>query len=63
MLNLPVLVFDIETIHDVSSGAGLYGLDLPYDDSVMAMNAIRRQEVNSDFPRLPLHEIVCISGI
>ena len=63
MLNLPVLVFDIETIPDVSSGSRLYDLDLAYDDSVMAMNAIRRQESNSDFPRLPLHEIVCISGI
>lgn len=61
MLNLPVLVFDIETIPDVRSGSRLYGLDLPDDDTVLAMSNIRRQESNSDFPRLPLHEIVCIS--
>lgn len=63
MVNLPILVFDIETIPDASSGARLYGLDLPDDDTVLAMNNIRRQECNSDFPRLPLHEIVCISCI
>ena len=63
MLSLPVLVFDIETIPDVSSGSRLYDLELPYDDSLLAMTAIRRQESSSDFPRLLLHEIVCISGI
>ncbi|XID74638.1 3'-5' exonuclease [Alkanindiges sp. WGS2144] len=63
MLNLPVLVFDIETIPDIKAGARLYGLDLPDEDVVLAMNAIRRQECGSDFPRLPLHEVVCISGL
>jgi predicted PolB exonuclease-like 3'-5' exonuclease len=28
-----------------------------------ALNKIRRQESGMDFQRLPLHEIVCISGL
>lgn len=59
---LPVLVFDIETVPDTAAGAQLFGLNLPPEDVALAMNNIRRQEVNSDFPRLPLHEVVCISG-
>lgn len=60
-MNLPVLVFDIETIPDTNAGAQLYGLNLSPEDTLLAMNNLRRQECDSDFPRLPLHEIACIS--
>lgn len=63
MLGLPVLVFDIETVPDTEAGARLFGLELPPDEVALAMNNLRRQEINSDFPRLPLHEVVCISGL
>lgn len=63
MVNFPVLVFDIETITDIASGQRLYGLDLDQDNAEQALHKIRRQETGTDFPRLPLHEIVCISGI
>lgn len=63
MLGQPVLVFDIETVPDVKAGANLFGLNLPEDETRLAMNNLRRQEVDSDFPRLPLHEVVCISGL
>ncbi len=61
MFKLPALVFDIETVPDIQAGSRLYGLNLSDEDTVLAMNNLRRQESNSDFPRLPLHEIVCIS--
>ena len=62
-MRLPVLVFDIETITDAKSGAHLYGLDLPVNDLDQALMKLRRQEAGTDFQRLPLHEIVCISGL
>ncbi|WOE31244.1 MULTISPECIES: 3'-5' exonuclease [unclassified Acinetobacter] len=62
-MHLPVLIFDIETITDLKSGAHLYGLDLSKSDLEQAMLKLRRQESGSDFQRLPLHEIVCISGL
>ena len=62
-MRLPVLVFDIETLTDLKSGAHLYGLDLPQDDLEQALAKLRRQESGSDFQRLSLHEIVCISGL
>ena len=61
-MRLPVLVFDIETLTDLKSGAHLYGLDLPEAD-LEALNKLRRQEAGTDFQRLALHEIVCISGL
>ncbi|MFT4021812.1 MAG: 3'-5' exonuclease [Acinetobacter sp.] len=62
-MRLPVLVFDIETITDLKSGAHLYNLhDLAQDDLEFAIAKLRRQESGTDFQRLPLHEIVCISG-
>lgn len=61
-MRLPVLIFDIETLTDHRSGAHLYGLDLPEEDLEQALMKIRRQESGMDFQRLPLHEIVCISG-
>lgn len=63
MLSLPVLVFDIETIPDVKAGSHLHGLTLSDPDALLALSNLRRQESDSDFPRLPLHEIVCISGL
>lgn len=62
-MRLPVLVFDIETLTDLKSGAHLYGLDLPEDSIEQALSKLRRQEVGTDFQRLALHEIVCISGL
>ncbi|ALD02802.1 3'-5' exonuclease [Acinetobacter sp. TTH0-4] len=62
-MRLPVLVFDIETLTDLKSGAHLYGLDLPEADLAQALMKLRRQESGTDFQRLALHEIVCISGL
>ena len=62
-MRLPVLVFDIETLTDLKSGAHLYGLDLPEADLESALTKLRRQESGTDFQRLALHEIVCISGL
>ena len=63
-MRLPVLVFDIETITDLNAGAHLYQLqDLSQDDLQQALNKLRRQEHGTDFQRIPLHEIVCISGL
>jgi predicted PolB exonuclease-like 3'-5' exonuclease len=63
MFGFPVLVFDIETVTDIRAGSQLYGLDLPDADAEQALHKIRRQEAGTEFPRLPLHEIVCISGL
>ena len=62
-MRLPVLTFDIETLTDLKSGAHLYGLDLPEEDLDAALTKLRRQEAGTDFQRLSLHEIVCISGL
>ena len=62
-LRFPILVFDIETLTDLKAGAHLYHLDLPDTDVEQALTKIRRQESGMDFQRLPLHEIVCISGL
>ena len=64
-MQLPILIFDIETITDVETGCRMHGLDcsLPYDEALQALQKLRRQESGSDFPRLPLHEIVCLSGL
>jgi len=62
-MRLPVLTFDIETQTDLKSGAHLFGLDLPEQSLDQALTKLRRQESGSDFQRLPLHEIVCISGL
>ncbi|MFI7911570.1 3'-5' exonuclease, partial [Acinetobacter baumannii] len=62
-MRFPTLVFDIETLTDLKAGAHLYHLDLPEADVEQALTKIRRQESGMDFQRLPLHEIVCISGL
>lgn len=63
MFGNPVLVFDIETVTALKAGRQLYQLDLSDDDASQALAKIRRQESGTDFPRLPLHEVVCISGL
>ena len=50
-MRLPVLVFDIETMTDLKSGAHLYGLDLPEADLQQALTKLRRQESGMDFQR------------
>lgn len=62
-MRFPTLVFDIETLTDLKAGAHLHHLDLPDDDLEQALTKLRRQEAGIDFQRLPLHEIVCISGL
>ena len=62
-MRLPVLIFDIETVTDLKAGAHLYQLDLPEEDLEQALMKLRRQDTGSDFQRLSLHEIVCISGL
>ncbi|AOA59178.1 3'-5' exonuclease [Acinetobacter larvae] len=62
-INLPVMVFDIETVTDLKAGAHLYHLDLPPAALEQALIKLRRQESGHDFQRLALHEIVCISGL
>ncbi len=59
-----VLVFDIETIPDTSTGKILYDLDGLSDKEVAeVMFSCRRQETDgkSDFLRLHMHEVVAIS--
>lgn len=64
MLNhTPILVFDIETIPDVSTGKRLYPTiaNLSDDDALTALIALRQAEADTDFMRLPLHKIACLS--
>ena len=63
-MQAPVLVFDLETTTDLTAGAHLHQLqDLSPESTEMALNKLRRQESGNDFQRLPLHEIVNISGL
>ena len=62
-MRLPILTFDIETKTDLKSGAHLYGLDLAEPDLEAALAKLRRQDAGTDFQRIALHEIVCISGL
>ncbi len=59
----PILVFDIETIPDVETGRRLYptlkGLDDA--DALSALTALRQAEAGTDFMRLPLHKVACLS--
>lgn len=63
MIHLPILVFDIETVEDVETGKRIHQLDLPDAEAALALANLRKQETGQDFPRLPFHEIVCISGL
>lgn len=59
----PILVFDIETIPDVQTGKRLHPelANLSDTEATTALIALREQEANSSFMRLPLHQIACLS--
>lgn len=59
----PILVFDIETIPDVDTGRRLYPTlkDLYDADALSALTALRQAEAGTDFMRLPLHKVACLS--
>lgn len=59
----PILVFDIETIPDVDTGRRLYPTlkDLDDADALSALTALRQAEAGTDFMRLPLHKVACLS--
>lgn len=61
--NNPILVFDIETIPDIETGRKVYDelANLNDDDALTALIAIRQAEANTEFMRLPLHKIACLS--
>ncbi len=59
-----VLVFDLETIPDLSAARKLYGFDgLSDEEASLAWTNLRMQQGGNEFPRLPFHEIVCCSGL
>lgn len=59
----PILVFDIETIPDVTTGKRLYPeiASLDEEQALTALIALREQEANSPFMRQPLHKVACLS--
>lgn len=65
-MQLPLLVFDIETIPDITASQRIYD-DIPSGISneklEQALAEKRQEDLGHDFPRLPLHEIVCLSGL
>lgn len=63
MLNNPILVFDIETIPDLESARRIYGelRHLSDDDAMTALMAMRQAEAGTEFMRLPLHKVACLS--
>lgn len=63
MFSLPVLVFNIQTIADLAAGKRLHGLNLTDADAELALSNLRRQVAGHDVPALPLHEVVCVSGL
>lgn len=63
MFGFPILIFDVETMTDIKAGSQLYQLDLADESSLQALAKLRRQEAGTDFAKLPLHQVVCISGL
>lgn len=63
MANAPLLVFDIETIPDLSTGKRLYPeiAQLSDNDAMTALVAMREAEVGNPFMVQPLHEVACFS--
>ncbi len=61
--NTPILVFDIETTPDITTGRRLYPelADLSDDDALTALIALREAEAGNSFMQNPLHKIVCLS--
>lgn len=63
-MQLPILVFDLETTTDLQAAARLHDLHGLHPEAILqAMQTLRRQESGQEFPRLALHEVVCISGL
>lgn len=62
-LKTPILVFDIETVPDVDTGKRLYHdlNQLSDADALTALIALRQQQAGTDFMRLPLHKVACLS--
>lgn len=62
-MTTPIMVFDIETIPDLTTGKRLYPqiANLDDDDALTALTAIRHAEAGNDFMRLPLHKVACLS--
>lgn len=59
---MSILVFDIETVPDLSSARQLYHLDpLSDEDAAAALLQLRREKVGHDFLPLHLQRIVAIS--
>ncbi len=60
-----VLVFDIETVPDVTSGRRLYNLESSLSDQAVAKAMIqkRKDEAGTDFLRLHLQQVVAISVV
>lgn len=65
MNNSPLMIFDIETMPDVATGKRLHSelATLSDDDALTALIAMRQAESGSDFMRLPLHKVVCLSFV
>jgi predicted PolB exonuclease-like 3'-5' exonuclease len=58
------LVFDIETVPDVTLGRRLYGLEGLADEEVAkAMYALRRQDSGGEFLPLEQHRVIAISCV
>ena len=59
------LVFDIETIPDITKAKQIYNLDNLSDaEAFEALKNMRRQETGgSDFFRHHLHKVICISVV
>lgn len=62
---MTILVFDIETIPDVTAGRRLYNLEAESDAEIAQMMFARRAEETggSDFLKLHLHRVVAISVV
>lgn len=61
--NTPILVFDIETIPDLTTAKRLYPElgDLSDENAFTALIALREAETGKSFMQYPLHKIVCLS--
>ena len=61
---MSILVFDIETIPDIEAGRKLFGLDgLSDEETALAMFALRRAKVGTDFLPHYLQKICAISVV
>lgn len=62
-MNAPVLVFDIETIPDISHAKHLYAelAELPDDEALPQLLTKYEEETGKTFLPLPLHRVACLS--